>query len=66
MPAELPSARGQMYDYFWDGVQSKWVHWADKVPPYVHQSEKKFNQILVPTIDTVRTEWLLSLQVEYI
>ena len=36
--------------------------WAQLVPKYVHDPEKKFNEILVPTIDTVRTTWLLNLQ----
>jgi len=33
------------------------------VPKYVHNPEMKYNQILVPTIDTTRTTWLLNLMV---
>jgi len=52
-----------MFDYFWDDVNAKWVPWTQKVPEYIHASDRKFNKILVPTVDTVRTLWLLDLQV---
>ena len=53
-----------MFDYFWDGDSCKWIPWTDKVPEYVHAPEAKFHKILVPTVDTVRTTWLLGLQVD--
>lgn len=37
--------------------------WVDVVPEYVHDPELKYNEILVPTVDTVRTRWLLELMV---
>lgn len=37
--------------------------WAQKVPKYIHDPVKKYNEILVPTVDTVRTTWLLELMV---
>ncbi|XP_064619187.1 dynein axonemal heavy chain 10-like isoform X2 [Lineus longissimus] len=60
-PGELPGTNS-LYEYFWDGEQNKWVPWAQLVPKYIHDPEMKYNQILVPTIDTVRTTWLLNLQ----
>ena len=59
----MPSAMSSLYEYFYDGEANKWVSWNDKIPKYVHRPEKKFNEILVPTIDTVRTTWLLRMQV---
>jgi dynein heavy chain len=58
---ELPGSNS-LYEYFWDGEQNKWVPWSQLVPKYIHDPEMKYNQILVPTIDTVRTTWLLNLQ----
>ena len=43
--------------------QKLWIAWSKLVPKYVHVPEKKFNEILVPTVDTVRTTWLLNLMV---
>ncbi|XP_060580911.1 dynein axonemal heavy chain 10-like isoform X1 [Ruditapes philippinarum] len=60
---ELPSTHETLYEYFWDLEQKKWIPWAKLVPKYVHAPEKKYNEILVPTIDTVRTTWILNLMV---
>ena len=32
------------------------------VPEYVHDPERPFHEILVPTVDTTRTTWLLTIQ----
>lgn len=60
---ELPQTQPTLYEYFWDMEQKLWIAWTKLVPKYVHVPEKKFNEILVPTVDTVRTTWLLNLMV---
>jgi len=60
---EIPGGSTTLFDYFWDMESGKWIPWTDKVPEYVHASDRKFHKILVPTVDTVRTTWLLSLHV---
>ena len=53
----------QLYDYFFDDEKLEWIPWNQLVPAYIHDPERKFIDILVPTLDTVRATWLLNLQV---
>lgn len=38
-----------------------WVPWNTLVAKYEHNSSMKFNEILVPTVDSTRVTWLLNL-----
>ena len=60
-PGELPSRYPSIFDYFFDIELKVWKPWKKLVPAYNHDPGKRYNEILVPTIDTVRTEWLLNL-----
>ncbi|ELU10552.1 hypothetical protein CAPTEDRAFT_221643 [Capitella teleta] len=60
---EMPLASATLYDYYFDGETKEWIPWSAKIPKYIHDPDRKFKDILVPTIDTVRTQWLISLQV---
>ena len=60
---EIPSAQPTLFEYHFDSKKLVWVPWVDVIPDYVHDPEKKFSEILVPTVDTVRTTWLLELMV---
>lgn len=38
-----------------------WIPWESLVPDYIHDRNAKFSDILVPTIDTMRTTWFIKL-----
>ncbi|KAM6297937.1 dynein axonemal heavy chain 10 [Aegotheles albertisi] len=59
-PGELPGQLPTLYDFHFDGFQKKWVPWMKLVPEYIHDPQVKFLDILVPTVDTTRTTWLLE------
>jgi len=54
----LPS--DPVYDNYFDFNTLKFNPWKPKVPAYVPPASKKFSQILVPTVDTLRYTWLLK------
>ncbi|RUS75418.1 hypothetical protein EGW08_016829, partial [Elysia chlorotica] len=60
---ELPGTL-TLYDYMFDTKLKKWIPWAHLVPAYVHEVDRKFYDILVPTVETVRSTWLLNLMVK--
>ncbi|XP_063229306.1 dynein axonemal heavy chain 10 [Bacillus rossius redtenbacheri] len=60
----IPSTYPTLYDYYLDVEKKLWVAWSWMMPPYVHDFSRKFNEILVPTVDTVRTSWLLKVMNE--
>uniref|UniRef100_A0A8C3JB17 Dynein axonemal heavy chain 10 n=1 Tax=Calidris pygmaea TaxID=425635 RepID=A0A8C3JB17_9CHAR len=63
-PGELPGQLPTLYDFHFDGLKKKWVPWMTLVPEYIHKPEVKFLDILVPTVDTTRTTWLLEQMVK--
>lgn len=44
-----------------DIEQKVWVPWSTLVTKYEHNPTIKFNEILVPTVDSTRIIWLLNL-----
>ena len=54
----LPSS--SLYDNYFDIESMSYVLWERKVPEYLPPANKKFAQILVPTVDTQRYSWLLN------
>ena len=38
----------------------KFILWENRVPVYSPPRSKKFSEILVPTVDTMRYSWLLN------
>ncbi|GFR93516.1 dynein heavy chain 10, axonemal, partial [Elysia marginata] len=64
---ELPGTH-TLYDYTFDVQKKKWIPWSNLVPAYIHDVDRKFYDkfydILVPTVETVRSTWLLDLMVK--
>ncbi|KAL7391500.1 hypothetical protein ABVT39_010104 [Epinephelus coioides] len=63
-PGEIPGYLPTLYDFHFDGTQEKWVPWSSLVTKYIHDPEMKFADILVPTVDTTRTSWILEQMVK--
>ncbi|KAJ1482174.1 hypothetical protein T484DRAFT_1804852, partial [Baffinella frigidus] len=42
------------YDFCWDRSKGKWLGWLETIPTFAIQPGAKFQDILVPTIDTVK------------
>ncbi|KAB0803715.1 hypothetical protein PPYR_00685 [Photinus pyralis] len=61
---QLPTAYETMYDYCLDIKNNQWVAWDWLVPEYIHDRERRFTEILVPTVDTVRITYVLKLMNE--
>ncbi|MCO5597847.1 hypothetical protein L7F22_051931 [Adiantum nelumboides] len=57
-PNQLPNEL--LYDYYFDTNDLKWRSWNSVVPPYEPPADGHFSSILVPTIDTVRSTWILN------
>ena len=49
-----------VYAYFFDSKQGRWIHWLEGRPTFKIANDAKFNAIMVPTIDTIRNEWLVE------
>ncbi|TRY94050.1 hypothetical protein DNTS_011956 [Danionella cerebrum] len=63
-PGQIPVYLPTLYDFHYDGGQKKWVPWRSMVSQYIHNPEIKFIDILVPTVDTTRANWLLEQMVK--
>ncbi|XP_042277329.1 dynein axonemal heavy chain 10 isoform X2 [Thunnus maccoyii] len=63
-PGEIPGYLPTLYDFHFDGTQTKWVPWSSLVTKYIHNPDMKFADILVPTVDTTRASWILEQMVK--
>ena len=50
----------QVYDFQYDVNDLKWKPWLDTIPSYSIGKGMEFADILVPTLDTVRTSYVLE------
>ena len=59
-PSELPTSKPTLFDYYFDLENNEWKAWSLMVEPYIHDPERLFTEILVPTVDTTRATWLIE------
>ncbi|EFJ08822.1 hypothetical protein SELMODRAFT_131043 [Selaginella moellendorffii] len=57
-PTQLPAE--SLYDFCFSVKDLQWRSWKLMVPEYEPPPDRVFSKILVPTIDTVRSTWLLD------
>lgn len=57
----IPITYSSLYDYVLDVNEKVWRPWKSLIPNYVHDRTKNFSEILIPTIDTMRTTWFVRL-----
>lgn len=60
-PSQLPQK--SLYEFCFDVKELRWRSWQALVPPFEPPSDGRFSSILVPTVDTVRSIYLLDCMV---
>ena len=56
-------AEKTVYDWCYSHETGGWVDWMATVPPFVPDPDASFSQIIVPTSDTMRYNYLLRILV---
>lgn len=59
--SQCPTSKLTLYDYYFDKEKKYWVAWEWIIPNYIHNRTINFSEILVPTVDTLRIENILTL-----
>ena len=59
---KFPSG-GSVYDYCYNKEIKEWVVWTETVDPYSIQGNPGFNEITVPTFDSIRMKYITKLLV---
>jgi dynein heavy chain len=59
---KFPEA-GQIFDYYYDVIEGKWIHWDEQVEEFNKEFEGLFQNMVVPTADTTKNTFLLNLHV---
>jgi len=59
---KFPSG-GSVYDYCYNKEQKEWVIWTDTVSPFTIIGQPGFNEIIVPTFDSIRMKYIKKLLV---
>merc|ERR1719171_1430106 len=55
-----PDASSGIHDFRFHGKAGSWSSWGEPGAKFVIPKEAQFNSIVVPTVDTIRHEWLIE------
>lgn len=59
----LPPERGSIFDYIFK--DQKWVHWSDCIPHMEIPTNAHPNEVIIPTVDTVRQLFFLNIHLKH-
>lgn len=54
-------AEKSVYDWCYDEKKKEWVNWFNTIPPYTVDTKLSFNEIVVPTLDSIRMKYLAKM-----
>ena len=54
-------AEGTVYDWKFDEVNKNYAPWTETIPKFEIEGQLQFNEIVVPTMDSIRTKYLYRL-----
>ena len=52
---------GKVYDYVWIHAKKEWVKWTEIVDEYFVDSKMSYGEIVVPTFDSIRMQYIKKL-----
>ena len=50
-----------IFDLYFDREKLNWINWTKTMPPYVVPKDVKYSQLIIPTIDSIRMNKLMSM-----
>ncbi|KAF6772608.1 hypothetical protein AHF37_08034 [Paragonimus kellicotti] len=56
----LPAHYPMLTDYIFRVDKYYWISWRSLVPVYVHDTSIPFTRILVPTVETIKLNWIVD------
>ena len=56
----IPADEGVIFDYVFDVKTGRWMGWMEGHPTFKIERDAKFVNIVVPTIDTIRNEYVVE------
>jgi len=61
---KFPDTNNLCFDFFFDPFEAQWVLWDEKVKSFNAEYEGLFANLVVPTAETTRQEWIMDLHVK--